>query len=124
MRLLLDTHVYFWWLLGDRRLRGAHADLMANPAHVVQVSAASIWEIGVKSALGKLDPRDVDFLAEVERSGFVELPIHGRHAVAAASLPPHHRDPFDRVLIAQARVERLTLLTVDPAFQLYDVETL
>ena len=81
------------------------------------------WELGIKRALGKLDLPD-DFVDELKRSGFTELPIVSTHANAASSLPPHHRDSFDRMLIAQACEESLTLVTADPAIAEYDVTTL
>jgi PIN domain nuclease of toxin-antitoxin system len=89
----------------------------------VSVSAASVWEVGIKRALGKLQvPRDV--LRALRDAGFEALPITWDHGLAAASLPPHHRDPFDRMLVAQARLEGLTLVTRDPIFAVYGVPVL
>ncbi len=121
MRLLLDSHVALWWLL-DVDL-GPTCRREVSSADDVFFSPATPWELGIKRALGKLDLPE-DFAAELERSGFTELPILSTHGLAASSLPLHHRDPFDRMLIAQAREELLTLVTADPAIGRYDVKTL
>jgi PIN domain nuclease of toxin-antitoxin system len=119
VNLLLDTHVLIWWDEG-RKLTGA-ARRAIEAADTVYVSAASAWEVAIKIGLGRLRPtRTVE--QAVEESGFLELPITFRHAERVASLPAHHRDPFDRLLIAQAEVEGLTLVTRDPAFGPYAVE--
>lgn len=119
MNLLLDTHVLIWWDEG-RRLAGA-ARRAIEAADTVYVSAASAWEVAIKIALGRLRPaRTVEQAAE--ESGFLELPITFRHAERVAGLPAHHRDPFDRLLIAQAEIEALTLVTRDPVFDRYAVE--
>ena len=119
MNLLLDTHVLIWWDEG-RRLAGA-ARRAIEAADTVYVSAASAWEVAIKIALGRLRPaRTVEQAAE--ESGFLELPITSRHAERVAGLPAHHRDPFDRLLIAQAEIEALTLVTRDPVFDRYAVE--
>ncbi len=118
MRLLLDTHVYLWWLRDDRKL-SAHARKTITDADEVFVSSASIWEASIKSAIGKLDA-DVDALvAEIARSGFQELPVTAKHAARTAALSNIHRDPFDRMLIAQALCEPLRLLTVDAKLREY-----
>lgn len=123
MRLLLDTHVLLWALAGDRRLLASARGAVEDPANELVVSAASAWEIGIKRALGKL--RAPDELPEaLSRSGMVTLPITVDHAVAAGALPRHHDDPFDRMLIAQARAEHLRLVTADRRFSLYPVEIL
>ena len=119
MNLLLDTHVLIWWDEG-RRLAGA-ARRAIEAADTVYVSAASAWEVAIKIALGRLRPaRTVEQAAE--ESGFLELPITFRHAERVARLPVHHRDPFDRLLIAQAEIEALTLVTRNPVFDRYAVE--
>ena len=119
MNLLLDTHVLIWWDEG-RRLAGA-ARRAIEAADTVYVSAASAWEVAIKIALGRLRPaRTVEQAAE--ESGFLELPITFRHAERVTDLPAHHRDPFDRLLIAQAEIEALTLVTRDPVFDRYAVE--
>ena len=124
MRLLLDTHAYLWWLLDHPTLTPDARDAIAAGEHLVFVSAASIWEAAIKSALGRLDTSDADLVSEIEANGFEELPIHARHAGAAGTLEAHHDDPFDRMLVAQAQIEQLTIVTRDRAFAPYDVATL
>lgn len=119
MRLLLDTHALLWWLADDARLTPSARDAIAD-AEVVAVSAASAWEIGIKQSIGKLTgPRDL--AAEIRSNGFAELPVTITHARAAGDLPPHHSDPFDRMLVAQARLEDLTLVTRDPRLADYGI---
>jgi PIN domain nuclease of toxin-antitoxin system len=120
--LLLDTHVLLWWLDGTR-LTDAVIARIADPGELVVVSAASIWEAAMKAALGKLETPEALGTAAVE-AGFDSLPITFDHAERAGSLPPHHRDPFDRMLVAQALAEGLTLVTHDPAFRPYGVDLL
>jgi PIN domain nuclease of toxin-antitoxin system len=118
VNLLLDTHVLIWWDEG-RRI-AAEARLAIEEADAVYVSAASAWEVAIKTALGRLRPtRTVE--EAVSDSGFLELPVTFRHAERVTGLPPHHRDPFDRMLVAQAAVEKLTLVTRDPIFARYGV---
>jgi PIN domain nuclease of toxin-antitoxin system len=121
MRLLLDTHVLLWALGEPEKLSAAARQAISDPGNAVLFSAASIWEIAIKAQLGR-----VDFLANAEEiaraasaSGFDELPIRAQHAALTAQLPPHHRDPFDRVLVAQAIAEPARLLTVDAALRRY-----
>ena len=122
MTLLLDTHALLWWL-ADIELGDDARAAIADPDALVVVSATSIWEMSIKRQLGKLDiPGDIT--STVADAGFDLLPIEGSHAASAGALPPHHRDPFDRMLIAQAQLEALTLVTRDPAFAAYEVETL
>jgi PIN domain nuclease of toxin-antitoxin system len=123
VRLPLDTHVVLWWLADDRQLRDEARTAIAAPHNDVVVSVASIWEIEIKRAIGRLEAPD-DLVGALERSGFGILPIEADAAVAAAHLPPHHTDPFDRVLIAQCQLERLTLLTQDATLSSYDVPVL
>jgi len=121
VQLLLDTHVLLWSLAGDDRLGDRAVDLIEDGRNVVYVSAASIWEISIKRSLGKLRvPGDVP--TEVDAASFIRLPISFEHAVEVTALPDLHADPFDRMLIAQARTERLTLMTHDPLMQRYDVQ--
>ena len=117
MRVLLDTHLLLWALSAPARLPAPARRLIQDAD--VYVSAASIWEISIKAALGKLraDPNEV--LAALEPAGFLSLPIAGEHAARVASLPPVHRDPFDRLLIAQALVEPMRLISTDGALQGY-----
>lgn len=118
MRLLLDTHIFLWAVAGSPRLKKA-ARLAIEDAEAVYVSAASIWEVAIKARLGKLQA-DADALAgAIAPSGFIELPVSARHAAAVAKLPPHHNDPFDRLLIAQALTEPLRLMTVDETLAKY-----
>jgi len=121
-RLLLDTHVFLWWKLDDARLNAAAREAIAC-ADLVLVSAASGWEVATKVRLGRLT-LDADFAAGVGDSGFERLPIGFEHAAETRALPDHHGDPFDRMLIAQARVERLTLVTHDRRLAPYEVELL
>jgi PIN domain nuclease of toxin-antitoxin system len=119
VNLLLDTHVLIWWDEGRKLTAAARRAIEAGDT--VYVSAASAWEVAIKIGLGRLRPsRTVE--QAVEESGFLELPITFRHAERVAALPAHHRDPFDRLLVAQAEVEGLTLVTRDPVFGRYDVE--
>ncbi len=119
MRLLLDTHVLVWCLSGDRKLPPATADLIRNPETDVYFSAASIWELAIKSALGKMRADASAMLKNLVDEGFRELPVMARHTVATVTLPMHHRDPFDRLLVAQSRLESLRLLTDDRIMALY-----
>jgi PIN domain nuclease of toxin-antitoxin system len=122
VRLLLDTHVFLWWVGDVPRLEpGIRASIAG--ADAVFVSAASAWEIAIKQGLGKL--RIPAVIEEgIEQSGFSPLPIEFRHAAAVAELPLHHGDPFDRMLIAQTRVEGVTLVTHDRQFGRYGVPVL
>lgn len=121
-RLLLDTHVFLWWRGEPSRLSPEVRSRIAT-AELVFVSAASAWEAGIKVALGRLDLPDT-IEAGVLASGFERLLITFPHAERAASLPSHHRDPFDRMLIAQAQIEDLILVTHDGLLEPYDVEIL
>ena len=121
-RLLLDTHVFLWWRSDSRKLRAAARRAIAV-ADVVFVSAATAWEAALKIALGRLRVPDT-IEAGVVDSGFEKLPIALPHAEAAARLPPHHADPFDRMLVAQAQIEGLTLVTHDRRLGRYEVELL
>jgi PIN domain nuclease of toxin-antitoxin system len=116
VNLLLDTHILIWWDEGRRIAAGARRAI--EEADTVYVSAASAWEVAIKTGLGRLQPtRTVEQAAS--ESGFLELPITFRHAERVTALPPHHRDPFDRMLVAQAAVEELILVTRDPVFARY-----
>lgn len=112
MKLLIDTHLLLWWLTNDPALPSAAHTLIADPDHAVFVSAVSMWEIWLKQSLGKLRlPEHFD--ERVAKEPFENLPLTADHAREVAYLPWHHRDPFDRMLIAQARVARLQFLTCD-----------
>lgn len=119
-RILLDTHVFLWWLADDARLGGDAREALSNGGNDIYVSAASSWEISIKKCNGKLTgPDDIDSIVEQER--FMKLPITLVHGELAGRLPEHHKDPFDRMLIAQAQVEKLIILTADEKIQQYDV---
>jgi len=120
MNLLLDTCVLLWWLNDDPELSGKARAVVADGRNVVYVSAASIWEIRIKQALGKLRlPRS--FRDTLQLQPFMELPVTAEHAHAVFGLPDHHRDPFDRMLVAQAKVEHLALVTRDERIKKYSV---
>lgn len=112
MRILLDTHVYLWWLQDHPKLSTAGRDKIVA-ASEVYVSSASIWEATIKAGIGKLEVDIHQLVAEISNSGFQELPISAKHAAMVAQLPDIHRDPFDRILVAQALCEPLRLLTAD-----------
>lgn len=122
MSLLLDTHVVLWWLTDDPTLSD---DIKTRLDHDldIYVSAASVWEVTIKQAAGKLtEPADLP--ERIRSSGFAELAIRSEHVIAAGRLPLIHRDPFDRMLVAQARCEAFTLVTRDPQCQKYEVAVL
>jgi PIN domain nuclease of toxin-antitoxin system len=120
--LLLDTHLVLWWMAGEasRISKRALAALGSDGIEPV-VSAVTLWEAAIKRGLGKLDAPD-DLLIQLERAGVELLPITARHADLVASLPLHHRDPFDRLLVAQATIERLPLVSHDKSLRRYDIE--
>lgn len=119
MKLLLDTHILLWWLADDPSLPDRAREAIADPGTTVLVSAASAWEIAIKRAAGKLEAPD-DLLDVIDANGFQGLAITAEHALRAGGLPAHHADPFDRMLLAQATAERLTLVSVDIRFPAYD----
>ena len=118
MRLLLDTQVYLWILAASPKLP-RRAQEQIREAAAVYVSAASIWEAAIKIGVGKLSVAIDDVLDNIQRSGFLSLPVQPQHAALVATLPLHHRDPFDRILVAQAISETLRLLTADAALSPY-----
>lgn len=122
MRLLLDSHVFLWWKAADPRLSPPMVRAIAD-AEEVYVSAATAWELGLKVSLGKLRlPESVE--DGIASAGFKELPVHFRHTREAVVLPPYHHDPFDRMLVAQALCEGLTLMTHDDKITQYSVPVL
>lgn len=123
MILLLDAHTLLWWLAGDPTLGAEALKAIADPVNEVLVSPASVWEIEIKRALGKLDAPD-GLVEAIEASGFGTLPITAADAEAAGRLPPHHRDPFDRMLVAQAMRLDAVIVSRDASFAAYGVEML
>ena len=121
MQLLLDTHALIWWLANNPTLSDRARDAIANPDNIIFVSAASAWEIAIKKSLGKLQTPN-DLAMQIEAKGFIPLSIDLHHALTIESLPRHHQDPFDRILIAQAIYERLTIITRDRKFSIYEVD--
>jgi PIN domain nuclease of toxin-antitoxin system len=119
MRLLLDTHVLLWAMLEDPRLSRAQAQAITEGE--LYLSAASVWEVGIKRAIGKLDVPDTIFEVAAD-AGCRPLPISWTHAITAAALPPHHADPFDRMLVAQAQCEGLALASSDAKLSAYEVD--
>ncbi|KAK42811.1 type II toxin-antitoxin system VapC family toxin [Caballeronia sp. LZ029] len=118
MRLLLDTHVYIWSVAKDRRMPTDFRELIAE-ADQVFVSTASIWELSIKSARGKLEPNGERAIDELDDQPVIVLPVQLKHALAVRNMPDLHRDPFDRLLVAQARTEVLRFLTVDSELSEY-----
>ncbi len=120
MRLLLDTHAALWWLSGDERFGKTAAAQLVDAGSQVLLSAAVVWEVAVKRSLGKLDAPN-GFAPTLLGAGALPLPVGLDHAAGVADLPWHHRDPFDRILIAQAIIEAAVLVTRDEAFRAYGV---
>ncbi|MCA8254391.1 type II toxin-antitoxin system VapC family toxin [Burkholderia sp. AU31624] len=119
MRLLLDTHIFLWIVTNDPRL-SATARRLISAADVRFVSSASIWEAAIKAGLGKLDIDVGKLIGAIGSSGIRELPVRAAHGAAVRDLPHHHRDPFDRLLVAQARHKPLQLVTADAYLARYD----
>ena len=127
MRVLLDSHTLLWWLTGDPRLSRRALQVIEETANSIAVSAASVWEIAIKAAKGKLKlPPGAEgrIRDEMASAGFIQLPVTWDHAFAVRSLNAHHLDPFDRLLIAQSRIEGLTIVTNDRLLRRYDVDCL
>ena len=127
MRLLVDTHCWLWYLLAPERLNAQAQEILREPDNEILFSAASAWEIVVKFALGKLElplPPSEYIPDRIATLGHQPLPIRQDHVIRIEALPLHHRDPFDRILVAQAQVESLPLLTADGALTAYDVTVL
>ncbi len=123
MRFLLDTHCWLWMQVSPKRIPARVRGTLTDPENELLLSAASSWEIAIKWALGKLPlpvPPEEYVPRCLERQGVTGLPVQHRHALHTAGLPRHHRDPFDRLLIAQAQLEKLTLVTADQQLAAYD----
>ncbi|MDQ6949447.1 MAG: type II toxin-antitoxin system VapC family toxin [Actinomycetota bacterium] len=123
MKVLLDTQILLWWLADDPALPRRAAEAISDSGTNVTVSAATAWEIAIKKAAGRLEAPD-DLIDAMGANDFEGIAITATHALAAGQLPLHHSDPFDRMLIAQSRIEGLTLITIDRRFSQYDVELL
>lgn len=118
MKLLLDTHIYLWWLLDSRELSARARELISN-CDTAYVSTVSIWQAGIKWQAGKLPVPPEELADGIGQCGFTELPVSMQHALTASKLTFHHRDPFDRMLIAQAIAEPLHLVTTDKVMESY-----
>lgn len=123
VNLLLDSHALFWALTAPEKLTTSAAKEIRSAGNQVWFSPVSVWELEIKQAQGKLSLPD-GWLGAVGRSRFIELPIRSSHSITAARLPWHHRDPFDRMLVAQAMEEKLRLVTRDRVIALYDIKLL
>ena len=127
MRALLDTHVFLWWLLDDQRLSPQARTIMRDGRHEMLWSAASSWELAIKISRGLLrlpGPLGSYLPVKLREQGITLLPVEHVHTFAVVELPHYHRDPFDRLLVAQARVEEVPLMSADPQIRRYDVEIL
>lgn len=123
MSYLLDTHTLLWWLDNNPTLSASAREAIANPKNLIVVSAVSAWEISIKKAIGKLQA-PCDLKAAIKRNRFEPLPISIEDGLEAGALPNHHNDPFDRMLIAQALRNRLTIITRDDQFEQYTIPLL
>lgn len=127
MNLLLDTHTLLWFALGDAQLSASARQLIDDPANTKFVSPATYWEIAIKISIGKYvlhEPYEVFFDRAIRQNGFLILPIEPRHTSALTSLPYHHRDPFDRLMVAQAMTEGLSLVSIDAVLDAYPIQRL
>lgn len=126
MRVLLDTHALVWWFENSQRLSKRAATIISNADHTVYVSAASAWEMAIKTNLGKFDalPVVIELSKYAAEEGFVELPISLEHATRAGFLPLHHCDPFDRLLVAQSQSLNIPIVSADALLDRYDVKRL
>ncbi|MCU0574764.1 MAG: type II toxin-antitoxin system VapC family toxin [Syntrophobacteraceae bacterium] len=125
MQYLLDTHVLIWWITSDQRLSPKARSLITSRRNTLLWSVASSWELSIKHALGRLlfdEPPEVLIPAELDRNRIETLQITNAHAFKAGQLPAHHRDPFDRMLVAQAQIESLGIISNDSKLGLYDVD--
>ena len=123
MNLLLDTHIVLWWLNDDPKLTDTHRTIICNTENLCHISSATIWEISIKSKLGKLTIPN-KYAVELKKEGFLELPVSWRHTDSLKELPLIHNDPFDRLLISQALLEGMTMLSVDEHMKKYNIKVL
>jgi PIN domain nuclease of toxin-antitoxin system len=127
LKVLLDTHCFLWWISEKEKLNTTARRIIATGTNAVHFSAASAWEIAIKTSIGKLrlpEPPSSFVPAQVAEQGMTPFPIDQAHALHAGTLPPHHRDPFDRLLVAQARMEDMPILTADRKLLPYDVKVI
>ena len=125
MLYLLDTHVLIWWLTADKRLSPEAADVIRSRKNLLYWSTESSWEMSIKYALGRLEldePLEILIPAELAKNQIEIMPIENEQAILAGQLPLYHKDPFDRMLIAQAQLESMEIITDDSKFKLYDVD--
>ena len=123
MNLLLDTHIVLWWLSDSGKLSKKSRSIISDTNNFIFVSVATGWEIAIKKSIGKLAAPD-DFSKALQVNSFQPIIINLEHAELAGSLPHHHEDPFDRMIIAQSKIENLTVLTHDKNFKLYNIEVI
>ena len=124
MKLLLDTHTFLWWIIDSTELSSKARELISDGRNTLFWSAVSSWEVSIKYALGRLplpELPEIFLPAELEKNRIKSLPVFDSHAYQAGQLPHYHRDPFDRMLVAQAQIESLILLSIDRPLSLYDV---
>jgi len=124
MDLLIDTHTLLWFYAGDSKLNEKTKNVILDTDNTIYLSIATLWEIAIKVNIGKLDLKDdiIDFFAFVERNGFTILPISFQNLIVLSSLPFHHKDPFDRIIITQAITENLMIGSDDAIFKEYNIE--
>ena len=127
MKILIDTHIFLWAIAGDERLSDEHRSIYLDHASQLYLSVASVWEMLIKSGVGKLDlpaPASGFIFRQMEKNRIEMLTIRAAHLTELESLPPIHRDPFDRMMVAQARAERMPIVSADPALRRYPVRIL
>ena len=127
MNVLLDTHAFIWWVLDDPQLSSTAKAMIADPTNIIYLSVVSAWEIIIKERTGKLslpEPPETYILSRLTSNRFMTLAVEMKHVLQIASLPEYHRDPFDRLLIAQSQVENIPLLTVDHLISQYSVNVI
>jgi len=126
MKVLLDTHVLVWWFEGSSKLSSQASEILGNKRNFLLLSAAAAWELAIKASLGKINGLEIvtELGAQIEQGGFTELPVNIAQAVRAGLLPKHHKDPFDRLLVAQAQDLNVPILSADTMLDRYDVKRL